>query len=225
MKKLVFILLFTFSTTFVIASTVGETEYTCPLCGTIFKYFVQHSYSIFGRNLDMRPWGAAIIPTPIPKCPDCKFVFNINIFTENEIETLKTNLQANNIFENEPNMPNYYYLAREYEILNKKLSDIIWVFLSSVWENRNEDRRIFLINVTVDYINKLFRTDESFNNYQMIKLDLLRRSGQFAEANSLIEIIKQDKNLYKDFIVKVIDLQIELIGNRNQEEHRMPPNR
>jgi uncharacterized C2H2 Zn-finger protein len=211
--------------TYVFASTVGEVEHTCPLCDTIFNYRVQFSYSTFGQNLDLRPWGAAIIPSPIPKCPNCNFVFGRNIFTEDEIETLKINFQTNNIFVNEPNMPNYYYLAREYEILNKNLSDTIWFFLSSVWENRDENKKTFLINVTIDYINKLPQTDEAFNDYQLVKLDLLRRSGQFMEANNLIEKIKENKDFYKDFIVKIIDLQIELIENKNQEEHRMPQNR
>jgi hypothetical protein len=224
MKKLIIILPLVFSITNVSASTGGEVEFTCPLCGTTFDYFVQFSYSTFGRNLDMRPWGAAIIPSPIPKCTNCKFIFSGNIFTEDEVEKLRISFQKNNIFENEPNMPNYYYLAREYEILKKDLDDIIWFFLSSVWENRDEDKKTFLINVTVDYINKLPRTDGSFNDYQLVKLDLLRRSGQFTEANNLIEIIKKNKDYYKDFIVKIIDLQIELIEKRNQEEHRLPAN-
>jgi hypothetical protein len=201
---------------------VGEVEYTCPLCGAKFNYLAQFSYSTFGKNLDLRPWGAAIIPSPIPKCPNCNLVFDDRLFTEDEIGILKTKLQTNNIFENEPNMPNYYYLAKEYELLNKKLSNIIWFFLSSVWENRDENRKNILINVTIDYINKLPPTDDSFDNYQLVKLDLLRRSGQFIEANNLIEIIKQNKKFYQDFIVHIIDLQIELIKNKNQEEHRLP---
>jgi hypothetical protein len=204
---------------------VGEVEYTCPSCGTKFKHLAQFSYSIFGRNLDLRPWGAAIIPSPIPKCPSCNLVFDNDLFTKPEIEILKTSFLTNNIFEKEPNMPNHYYLAKEYEILNKKLSDIIWFFLSSVWENRDENKKNILINITIDYINKLPQTDESYNNYQLVKLDLLRRSGQFIEANNLIEIIKKDKNFYKDIIVKIVDLQTELIKNKNQEEHSIPQNR
>jgi hypothetical protein len=201
---------------------VGEVEYTCPLCGTKFNHLAQFSYSIFGRNLDLRPWGAAIIPSPIPKCPHCNLVFENDFFTKDEIEILKTNFLTNNLFEKESNMPNYYYLAREYEILNKKLIDIIWFFLSAVWENIDENKNNILINITIDYINKLPQTDESFNNYQLVKLDLLRRSGQFIEANKLIEIIKQNKSFYKDVIVKIIDLQTELIKNKNQGEHRLP---
>jgi hypothetical protein len=225
MKKLIIIIPLFFSLTYVFASDMDEVEYTCPLCGSIFNDWTQISYTTFGQNLDFRPWGAAIIPTPIPKCPNCNLVFGDDLFTENEIEILKINFLANNIFENEPNMPNYYYLAREYEILNKNINNIIWFFLCSVWENRDENKKINLINVTIDNINKLPQMDESFNNYQLVKLDLLRRSGQFIEANNLILIIKRNENFYKDFIVKIIDLQIELIKNKNQEEHRLPQNR
>jgi hypothetical protein len=53
-------------------------------------------------------------------------------------------------------------------------------------------------------------------------LDLLRRSGQFEEAMAQIERIKRNNEFYKDYIIKIIDLQIELIGNKNQEEHQLP---
>ncbi|MCL2593738.1 MAG: hypothetical protein FWD82_10315 [Defluviitaleaceae bacterium] len=220
---IIFVFLFSINTVF--ASTGGEVEYDCPLCGTAFDYWVQFSFSIFGQNLDFRRWGAAIIPSPIPKCPDCSFVFDNNLFTEAEIEILGTELSINNIFENEPNMPNYFYLARQYEILSRDIVDIAWFFLNSVWENRNEDRNTFLINTTIEYINRVPQTNEVFNNFQLIKLDLLRRSGQFFEANNLINAIMENKNLYTGFIVDIINLQRELIENRNQEEHGMPDNR
>ena len=46
-------------------------------------------------------------------------------------------METNNLFANEPNMPNYYYLAREAEIVGKDLDDIVWWFLSAVEEYYN----------------------------------------------------------------------------------------
>jgi hypothetical protein len=40
-------------------------------------------------------------------------------------------------------MPNYYYLAKEAEIIGRNLDDIIWLFLSAVWENKNENKKIY----------------------------------------------------------------------------------
>jgi hypothetical protein len=52
----------------------------------------------------------------------------------------------------------------------------------------------------------------------------LRRSGQFNEALKLIEEIKSNIDFYKDIIVIIINRQIELIGNKDQEEHPIPRN-
>jgi hypothetical protein len=222
MKRTIFFIIFIVVIANVFAHTGGDVEYTCPLCSTKFDSYTQFSYTTFGRNLDLRSFGAAIIPSPIPKCPNCNFVFFDDFFSEDEIKTLKLVLIVNNIFEKEPNMPKYYYLAKEAEIVNKDLDDIIWWLLSSVWENKDETKKNKLINITIEYINKLNETNKSYNNYQLVKLDLLRRSGQFEEAMTQIERIKRNKEFYKDYIIKIIDLQIELIGNKNQEEHQLP---
>jgi uncharacterized protein (DUF2225 family) len=208
----------------IFASTGRDVEYVCPLCNTKFEAFTQFSYTTFGQNLDLRPYGAAIIPTPVPKCPNCNLVFFDNLFTEEEITILSEVLAINNLFTNESNMPNYYYLAREAEIVGRDINNIIWWFLSSVWENGNEDKNLMLINITIENINKLVKTDEAYNNYQMVKLDLLRRSGQFKEALKLIEKIKTNEEYYKGIITTIINRQIELIENRDQKEHPIPRN-
>ena len=79
-----------------------------------------------------------------------------------------------------------------------------------------------MINITIENIDKLEKTDEAYNNYQMVKLDLLRRSGQFEKALELIDEIKLIKEFYNDIIEKIINLQIELIENKDQREHPMP---
>jgi hypothetical protein len=185
--------------------------------------------NIFGQNLDFRHYGDAIypLPIPIPKCPNCSFVFIDELFVEEDIDKLNEELIKDNIFEKEPGMPNYYYLAREAEIVGRSLDDISWWLLCSVWENEDESKKNQLIYVTIEYINKLQETDEMYYDYQIIKLDLLRRSGQFNEALSLIEEIKNNVDImvfYNDIIVTIINRQIELIENNDQEEHPIPKN-
>ena len=77
-KRIIFICFFIFMCiSSVFSSTVGEQEFECPICSTRFNYRVQYSYTLFGKNLDLKPVGAAIIPTPIPKCEKCGFVFDM----------------------------------------------------------------------------------------------------------------------------------------------------
>jgi hypothetical protein len=222
MKRNMVFVLFAFIAANISAHTGGNVEYTCPLSSKKFESYTQFSYTTFGKNLDLRSYGAAVIPPPIPKCTGCNFVFSNKLFTSNEIKILKEKLKLDNIFNKEPGMPNYYYLAREAEIINKDLSDLIWWFLSGVWENKDENKKNILIDITIEYIDKLDEKDESYNNYQLVKLDLLRRSGQFDKAMLLIEKIKTNRDFYKNYIIKIIDLQIELIGKQDQEEHPLP---
>ncbi len=222
MKKILFVFLNMIIAVALFASTGNNEEYTCPLCGTEFESWTQMSYTTFGQNLDLRKFGAAAIPTPIPKCPECNLVFFEKSFDKEDIEILKAELKTNNIFAKEPNMPKYYYYARESEIVGHDLEDIIWRFLSSVWENRESDKKNGLINTTIEYIDKLENTSEMYDTYQLVKLDLLRRSGQFNEATKLIAKIKTNKDFYKDYIVEVIDLQTELIKKKDQKEHQLP---
>jgi hypothetical protein len=222
MKRIMVFILFAVIVTNISAHTGENVEYTCPICSKKFESYTQFSYTTFGQNLDLRRYGAAMIPSPIPKCTGCNFVFSNNLFTAEEINILKEELKVNNIFIREPDMPNYYYLAREAEIINRDLANIIWWFLSGVWENNDENKKRILINITIEYIDKLDETNTSYNNYQLVKLDLLRRSGQFDKAMTQIEKIKTNKDFYKNYIIRIIDLQIELIGNQNQEEHPLP---
>ena len=110
-KRIIFICFFIFMCiSSVFSSTVGEQEFECPICSTRFNYRVQYSYTLLGKNLDLKPVGAAIIPTPIPKCEKCGFVFDNDLFSEEELKILEEYLSKNNFPNADKNYPNYYYL-------------------------------------------------------------------------------------------------------------------
>jgi hypothetical protein len=207
------------------ADTGGEMDYACPVCGETFKSYTQTSGTTFGQNLDTRRVGAIKIPSPIHQCPKCRFVIlNENFFTKEETEKIKIALKTNDIFTKEPDMPKYYYLAREAEIIGTALPTLISFFLSAVWENDKPERAGKLIDVTIKYIDKLEKTDKRYKDYQLIKLDLLRRAGHFDKATKQVEKIKNNLQSYEapDFIEKILKLQMELIADKNRKEHRLP---
>ena len=204
------------------ASTGGEVDFTCPLCHEEFKYWVQFSYTTFGRNLDLKPFGAAVIPSPVPKCPNCHFVFNDKMFDDDELSKLKEHIEKENLFSINPNMPNYYYLAQEFEILQRKPENIAYMFLSAVWENKDKERNEELILNAIQYIDMIDNSSDEYNNYQLIKLDLLRRTGLFEEALLLIDQIKEDEIFYKDYILQIIELQEKLVSENDINEHALP---
>lgn len=204
------------------SSTVREHEFECPICSTKFNYRVQYSYSLFGQNLDLKPVGAAIIPTPIPKCEKCGFVFEDDLFSEEELKILKEYLSKNNLPDADKNYPNYYYLGQEMLILNKPIENIAWVFLESVWENNNEKNKSYLMSNAIKYFELVPETSESYENFLLIRVDLERRKGNFENAAKIIEIIKQRTDFYKGYIIEIVDCQEKLIKAKDIEEHSLP---
>ena len=203
-------------------STYGEEEYKCPLCNNKFKYGTQYSYTTFGVNLDFKPYGAAIIPTPIPKCPKCNFVFFDDMFTEEDINIFKLEFEKNNIFEYEKDMPNYYYLAKEIEILGKDIGKIIYYYLSAIWEDNEKKHFKKITDIMFNYFEKISETDENYYIYKLIKLDFFRRLKENKKAIELIEILKKDNNFPIEKYGKLLKYQLKLIKSNDVNEHEMP---
>jgi hypothetical protein len=197
-------------------------EYKCPICGEEFDHMTQFSYTIIGRNLDFKPFGMASIPTPVPECPKCDFVFFRNMFSEEDINKIKEKLQINNIFEFEPNMPNYYYLAKECELLEKEIDEIIHYYHSAIWQTNNEKLFDKIANIIMAYFEKINNTNENYYIYKLIKIDFLRRLKRFKEAADLVELLKNDTDFPDNDFGEVLNYQLELIEKNDIGEHTMP---
>ena len=200
-------------------STMGDVEYECPLCGENFSYVTQFSYTTFGKMLDFRPYGAACIPTPVPKCPTCGFVFFRDLFSKNEINKLKEKLKTNNIFKTEPDMPNYYYLAKEFELLDKKIDSIIYYYHCAIWQGGIITET--LSNILFSYIDKIYVNNKNYYIYKLIHIDLLRRLSNFDKALDLISLLKNDSSFPKKKLWNLLEYQLLLIEQKDTDDHEM----
>ena len=186
----------------------------CPYCGETVCYQSQLSYTICGKMLDFRPYGMACIPTPVPKCPECGFVFFNDLFSIDEIDKLKEILKFNNIFKTELDMPKYYYLAREFELLKKNIDDIIHYYQCAIWEDSSKGRFIYkdhntstlesvyistenIIQKLFSYYDQIDVNNKNYYIYKLIKIDLLRRISKFDIAVDLIISLKNESNFIK----------------------------
>jgi hypothetical protein len=205
-------------------ATFAQVEYECPLCGEKFSCLTQMSCYIFGTKLDFKPIGMAIIPTPVPKCPKCDLVFFNKLFTEDDINKLKEKLANNNIFKLEPDMPKYYYLAKEFELLDKEIDSIINYYHSAIWEIKNKyDLFVKITDIIMKYFEKTDISNKHYYDYIIIKLDFLRRRGEFEEAKHLITGIYSDENFpFSEENKILLEFQEELIDKNNIDEHTWP---
>ena len=166
-------------------STIYEEEFECVVCGNKFTQTLQGSCSIEGQNLDFMPWGAAIVPWPLPKCPNCGLVGEQ--FSKDEENLLKKYIKNNKI---DIKKPNYYLLAKQYEFLKKDKIKIANNYVKATWESYRlyHDCVVSLMKKTIDLIDEM-EINKEFR-FQLVKLDFLRRLGKFQEAMLMINKIK-----------------------------------
>lgn len=237
---LFFIVLFSVSPLF--SSTGHNVEINCPLCGAPVSYWKQLSYTLFTSGLDLKPVGAAVIPDPIPKCKNCGIVFIEEYFTDEQINMLRNFKSDNEFFAKDENLPNYYYLASEIELLGGgNYGKIAYFYICSVWEysavktmveymkenaienvagiNFDINTFRFLMQNAVEKINAVSTEFDDYNNMQLVKLDFLRRLGLFDESAILIESIRDNEELYHGLVVNIIEYQTKLIESKDIEEH------
>ncbi|MCL2115555.1 MAG: hypothetical protein FWH29_04970 [Methanobrevibacter sp.] len=175
-------------------STIRNIECKCPFCSKEFVETIQGSYTTFGLCLDSMPHGAAIVPNPIARCPECGFTEG-NFFKEEDDKLLKEYLKEKKVNLNEPP---YYSLAKEYEFLNKEDTLIAETYLKAFWESLNNygykdyDEKCIetLQKLAIDRMDKIKHTNHKYLKFQFIKLDLIRRLGEFDKGLSLIDEIK-----------------------------------
>ena len=222
MKRLFVITILFFGISFTYGSTISEEKFVCPICRNEFTSIIQMSYTTFGKNLDLKPWGAAIIPTPIPKCPQCNFVFKNEFFSLDEIAELKMYIDKQKINNIEKEYPNYYYLGEEMIVVSRSVDEIAWILLNSVWENNKRADFKYLAESTIEYLDRVSLDSEFYNTALVIKVDLQLRLNKMREAQETINIIKQNKGFYIDYIIKILEYQEVLINLNDLEEHNLP---
>jgi phage FluMu protein Com len=202
-------------------STMGMENIKCPFCGNKFSYWVEYSSYTAGVNLDFKPYGAVSVPTPLPKCPKCKFVFFDKLFSKKEVASIKDMYKNKTIIEEQPNMPDYYYLAKECELVNKDIETLIFFYHAAIWETDSKILFKKFSNIILKFIETISIENEKYYIYQLIKLDFLRRQKKFDKADKLINHLLWEQEFPVEYD-DVLYYQEELIFDGDTEEHEMP---
>jgi hypothetical protein len=203
-------------------STIEKVEEKCPLCGETFDFWAQRSCYIAGVNLDFKPYGMAMIPEPVPHCPKCGLVFPRSLFPDSKVAELAAKVKESNIFEVFPNMPSYFYLAKELELLNFGIEKVIHYYIRAIWQS-TKDSFMKISSLVIDYFNKLDNSHEDYYTYKLMKLDFLRRQKEFEKAREVIKEIKNDNNFPHSKENRILlEYQEELINIQDIDEHPWP---
>ncbi len=226
LRKYVFLILGISLGQSALALTFAKNEYTCPIGGEKFTATVPASGSSFGTRTDLKPYGAIQAPWTLPQCPTNKFVMFKEKFTAEELETFKSIIESDEYKAIPPTSSEYYYLAKLYERSKASSEKIAWAYLQASWEMSGKE----VLQGALDNFKKsLAEIKDSEPNAQKKKTthniiigELNRLLGNFAEAKAQFEKLKSDKN-YSDnkFILKVINLELKLIDEKNTSPERI----
>lgn len=201
-----------------------ETNFICPFCNNEFTNTIAISFHTAGTNLDLKPVEFMPVPDFLQRCPKCGFYFLRGLFSEDDIVKIKTMNMADSIYSKEPNMPRYYYLARICELLNKDEDRILYFYHSAIWK----DLLFFdvISEIMLNYFERTKPSDKNYYKYKIIKLDFLRRKGEFEKAGDLIKELEKDEQFSSEKNHKtLLEYQQELIDKKDTEEHRWPLNK
>lgn len=218
MQKIVItVFLITVLMTSAFASKVGNMKFTCPISGDEFMAKVQVSGSTFGKNLDLKPTGAIVIPWPIPQCPECHFTFIKDKFSDDEIKKLKKYIRSFKFKRLKHKDVKYYCLAKEYIFLGYDKEVVAQTLLRAVWESNNEE----IMKETIAYYETIDEESEFYLTSILLLIEFNRRLGNFEEAFDYCHKIKSHDD-YRDYIVKLVAFQEELITKNDTGEHPLP---
>lgn len=199
------------------ASTINMEDFQCPVCGKDFTARLQGSGSTFGKMLDLKPFGAIIIPWPMPQCPHCQFVFGKDMFTDKEIERLGEYINSEEFGKLEFRDIQYYVLAHEIIFLEYDRELIADRMLQAVWESGDEK----IIKEAISWFGKDLPESASYLISVYLLIELNRRIGEFENA---LEYCTEIKTLpeYKDYIIELAAYQEELIAAEDTAEYPLP---
>lgn len=206
----------------VLAMTLTEEEYVCPIGGETFTQVVPNSGTSFGMRTDFKAIGPIASPWTIPQCPTNKFVMFKDDFTPEELQTYKKIIESAEYKTITKDSSEYYYLAKLLEGNGESNDDIAWAYLKASWEmNGNEAQKralaFFKKSLMTDHLVTLNDTDRDNRiNSTLLIGELTRLSGDFAAAKSHFERLKINETYTKNpQLLRYIDFELQLIAQDN----------
>lgn len=164
-------------------TTMAKEKLKCSVCGTENEYHVIMSTNSFGSpDLDLRPpeMQRSTMPLWIQECHKCGYVSNdISKKTKIKLEFLQSKeyLSCDGInFKSK--LASRFYKYYMISLKNKKIKDAFFAVVHAAWacdDAEDFDNAKKCREIAVSLHSKL----EQDENLSVMKMDLLRRSGQF----------------------------------------------
>jgi uncharacterized protein (DUF2225 family) len=214
------------------ADTFRTVKRTCPICSTEYETNVTASGTQLGVRLDLRPIGPIASPPRIGVCTKCEFVDfrHGEEYPEKELKTLKEYVLSDDYKKLAKGNTSYFLVGQMYEKLERPPVDTGFVYLYSVWQTENDkekDRLKKCLSASLAAFEKSLedkeRKAEQRQTIQILKGELLRRLGKFADAKDHFERLAKDDAFKTDPLPRLIEQQLEWIAKKNDQPQKFAP--
>ena len=208
----------------VAASTVADVDVTCPIGGKHFTTLAAMSGTQFGKNLDLKPFGAIISPWPIPKCPENGFVMYKETFGQDEIKRLTIFVLSDTYQALQKTETNYYLAAALMKYLGEPKKNIADALLEATWETENDPRYEKYAGEALGAFESLAdpssgATSEDISFYQILAGEMERRLGRFDAAKHRFETLLTRADVRGTVLEQIARQQMALIALKDSATH------
>ena len=199
--------------------TTSIAEIECPVDGEKFEFYGQGSGTSFGAMLDGQPYGAIMMPWPIPKCPQNGMVI-YKKFSEEEIVILKPFIRSKEYQKLQKRETDYWLAYILSKHLAAPVAEQISLMQKATWEAKGGQYERYA-KETIKAINSMENP-----SYELVFLkgELYRRIKEFDKAMLVFSELKKEienglevKN--EPFLTKIILKEIELISKKDSFSH------
>lgn len=202
---------------------VDFNKFVCPVCSGEFEALIDLSGTQFDQRLDLKPVGAISAPSLIPVCPECKFVIYDDTISEAEIAQCRSIVESEQ-YRQYVERASYYLLGRLYQQLGKDHLTIAHVFLKASWQEEDDVAKLkedleLSLEYFGKYLNNAVGQDVPWQTAQVLKGELLRRLGNFSEAESHLKRLLELEPFNDNVLNKVVRFEIELCSMQDSSSH------
>jgi hypothetical protein len=208
------------------ALTTKEQEFTCPLDGERFKGTVPMSFTQRGRFLDGKPYGALLVPWPLPKCPTTGFVMYKRDLDPGEIARLREYVKTPAYAEAAPKETTYWLAAMILRHMGAPAAHVAYTLLQATWEAEETNRYQRYARAALEAQQAVLADPKAdaraILTAQLVSGELERRLGLFDEARARFQPLLARDEVKGGYLEEIVRLELSLVEKRDTATHRMP---
>jgi hypothetical protein len=208
------------------ALVIRATPMICPIDGEKFEAYLSLSYTIAGRYLDLKPYGAVASPQPVAKCPTSGFLIWKDNFSEEELARLSDFLKTDTWNKLKEHHTDYYLIAKLQEHVGYSKSDVKFTLLQATWEAKSKHQyRLYAAEALKAYeaaLEEEYAEPVERLSHQFIAGELERRLRRFGHAHIRFTSFENESDVEPSRFQSILDLQLKLIHSKNSRPHKIP---